>query len=559
MKSLTYLFAGMMLILTGINSHRVTAGKPQEPASGSTAASIKILCTSDMKDLAESWIINYKSTAPSAEFVITEVTEPNIAAPGQISLLNAEAAASLDESRFRKMTIGRDAVVFLCNPEHLLAKEIAIQGMTPDKLALLLRSKTTDTKGNFATAATVRMYISPDIAVTNLLEAYARLDASEIEASVPESSEALLEIIRNDKNAFGIIRLSDITDHASKTFQGGIMIIPVDRNKNGRIDNFEQIYSSPEAFTRGIWTGKYPASLTENIFAVIADGTLEESATGFLGWIFAKGQDNLSHFGFADLSTGEREANLQQLQPSAAFADDLTSNTTSGAWIKILIALLAVSILAYSITVVFRRRRLVVTAENFRISTALSPDTIKAPAGLYYDKSHTWAFMEKDGSVRIGIDDFLQHITGPLTRIKMKESGEKVRKGEKIITLVREGKQLEIYAPVSGTIRQYNEDLLKSSEKLNTSPYTEGWIYTIEPTNWAREIQFMIMGSDYREWLSEEFGRLRDFFALSVNSNQLVYQQVVLQDGGEITDHVLADMGPEVWEDFQRRFIDTSR
>ncbi len=34
---------------------------------------------------------------------------------------------------------------------------------------------------------------------------------------------------------------------------------------------------------------------------------------------------------------------------------------------------------------------------------------------------------------------------------------------------------------------------------------------------------------------------------------------VILQDGGQLTDNVLADLGPEVWEDFQTNFIDKSK
>jgi len=67
------------------------------------------------------------------------------------------------------------------------------------------------------------------------------------------------------------------------------------------------------------------------------------------------------------------------------------------------------------------------------------------------------------------------------------------------------------------------------------------------------------MFDKYKEWLQDEFVRMRDFLALSANSNTVVYQQVVLQDGGELKDNVLADLGPEVWEDFQTRFIDTSK
>ena len=69
----------------------------------------------------------------------------------------------------------------------------------------------------------------------------------------------------------------------------------------------------------------------------------------------------------------------------------------------------------------------------------------------------------------------------------------------------------------------------------------------------------MLMVDKYKEWLKDEFTRLKDFVAYSANSNQLVYQHVVLQDGGELKDNILADFGPEVWEDFQTQFIDTSK
>ena len=61
--------------------------------------------------------------------------------------------------------------------------------------------------------------------------------------------------------------------------------------------------------------------------------------------------------------------------------------------------------------------------------------------------------MEQDGMIRLGIDDFLQHVTGTITRIMMKEPGEIVRRGEKILTLTKFGKQLSLYSPVSGTIK----------------------------------------------------------------------------------------------------------
>ncbi|MGM0621457.1 MAG: glycine cleavage system protein H, partial [Bacteroidota bacterium] len=177
----------------------------------------------------------------------------------------------------------------------------------------------------------------------------------------------------------------------------------------------------------------------------------------------------------------------------------------------------------------------------------------------FYDKTHTWAFMEENGQVKIGINDFLQHVTGSVTQLKMKAAGEKIRKGEKILTLMHQGKQLSIYSPVTGVIKQQNEELLTNPSQLNSAPYTNGWVYQIEPANWVREISFMFMADKFRDWMKDEFTRLKNFMAVVVNASQVRLTQPVLQDGGELTDHVLANLDPEVWEEFQTQFIDTSK
>jgi hypothetical protein len=80
----------------------------------------------------------------------------------------------------------------------------------------------------------------------------------------------------------------------------------------------------------------------------------------------------------------------------------------------------------------------------------------------------------------------------------------------------------------------------------------------IEPANWLREIQFLIMAGKYKEWLKDEFLRVKDFLASSVNPKNTEFSYVTLQEGGELTDNVLENFGPEVWEDFQKHFIDIS-
>jgi glycine cleavage system H lipoate-binding protein len=180
--------------------------------------------------------------------------------------------------------------------------------------------------------------------------------------------------------------------------------------------------------------------------------------------------------------------------------------------------------------------------------------SVIVPKGIYFDKSHTWAFMKKDGSVKIGIDDFLQHVTGTITRIEMKNSGEKIKKGDKLFTIIQKGKQLTVYSPISGTIKTQNTALISNSSLINTAPYSEGWVYMIEPANWLREIRFLSMAEKYNTWLKDEFSRLKDFFATALKTPEFAH--VVYQDGGSMKNSILADLGPEVWEDFQTKFLD---
>lgn len=183
-------------------------------------------------------------------------------------------------------------------------------------------------------------------------------------------------------------------------------------------------------------------------------------------------------------------------------------------------------------------------------------NSIRQKKGFLFDISHTWAFMDEEGQVKIGIDDFLQHVVGPVTRIKMKKPGETVSRGEKIMSIIQRGKRLNIYSPVSGVIKNNNEILDAEPSIVNTSPYDEGWVYTIEPTNWLSEVKDLLMGQNYTDWIKSEFSRLKDFLASSLNFKIHERTSLVLQEGGELRDGVLDEFGPEIWEEFQTKFID---
>ena len=339
-----------------------------------------------------------------------------------------------------------------------------------------------------------------------------------------------------------------------------LSLLPIDKNNNGLIDYNEKIYDDVSLFSRGVWIGKYPKALISNIYSISSNLQNTGSELAFMKWVLTYGQQFLNSNGYTDLLLTERQSAVDKFSNAGIY-----SGTSSGKSPVLIVALLIIAVLILSgITLEavlrFQKQRSVIVNNPTLVSTSvLDENSLIIPAGLYFDKTHTWAFMEQDGMVKVGIDDFLQHITGAITRIKMKSRGDKVKKGEKILTIIQNGKQLNLYSPVSGIIKEQNESLDTDSSVINSSPYNEGWVYKIEPTNWLRENQLLFMADKQRQFIKSEFSRLKDFLAVALNAYSGKYAQIALQDGGELRDGILSNLGPEEWDDFQTKFIDPSR
>ena len=532
--------------------------KGDNPATGQQT--LQIVSSPELSDLATNWVAGYSNLHPGQKIELSFQTEATTLEEGNLYLLTNNHSIFTNQENAWKLVIGHDLVVPVINSKNPLLGEISKKGLTAEDFARLISEKSDWSvviKG--ASNTPVKIYIADNQNIISRIAGFTKTDEAAITATKTGSAEDLISLVRQNVNAIGFCYLTDALNQRKDAFTDQISIIPVDKNRNGRIDSFEKIYDNPAALTRGAWIGKYPGVLCGDINALATEKPTNQVALDFMAYVTENGQELVKNSGYSILSSAQKAANMLVLTNPAPPSTPGKNAPAMSTGMIILIGLTAVAVLLILLFAFNRNKSNFIESEDIEITPALNENSIAAPRGLYYDKTHTWAFMEQDGMVKIGIDDFLKHVTGQLTQIKMKSSGEKVRKGEKILTVVRDGKQLNLYSPVSGFIRKQNESLLTTPSKINTAPYTEGWVYQIEPANWLREVSFMFMFDKYREWLEDEFNRLRDFLAVSANSNKVVYHHIVLQDGGELKDNVLSDLGPEVWEDFQTRFIDTSK
>jgi len=200
-------------------------------------------------------------------------------------------------------------------------------------------------------------------------------------------------------------------------------------------------------------------------------------------------------------------------------------------------------------------KQLRVKVEFKRVLGTLSFNLLKIPQGIFYSKNHTWAYLEKSGTAKLGLDDLLMHITGGVNIQQLKCKDEIVRKGDLIAVINQNGRSLNVFSPVSGIVMNTNAELDEQHELLKNDPYGKGWIYDLKPTNWMAEVSTCYLASEGTAWLKHELERYRDFLSMSLSRNSNLTPFAILQDGGEISDNSLSELPVEFWQDFQKEFL----
>ncbi len=104
----------------------------------------------------------------------------------------------------------------------------------------------------------------------------------------------------------------------------------------------------------------------------------------------------------------------------------------------------------------------------------------EAPKDLKYTKSHEWVRQEDDGTVTIGITDHAQELLGDLVFVEAPEAGSSIEAGTACATVESVKAASDVYAPLSGEVTEANEELADSPEKVNESPFDEGWLFRMK-------------------------------------------------------------------------------
>ena len=125
----------------------------------------------------------------------------------------------------------------------------------------------------------------------------------------------------------------------------------------------------------------------------------------------------------------------------------------------------------------------------------------KTVEGLYYSESHEWVKVEGNVAI-VGITDFAQHAMGDLSYVDMPEVDDEVEAGEEFGAVESVKAASDLFAPVSGTVIEVNEELEDAPELLNEDAFAS-WIMKVEMNNPA-ELEKLMDAAAYEAMCANE-------------------------------------------------------
>jgi glycine cleavage system H lipoate-binding protein/ABC-type phosphate transport system substrate-binding protein len=555
MKTLTALAGSAILLLL------LHGGATAYPQDAPQDTQVQVICSPDLYQVMMDLTNAYSASGGELKISVRQAEKPQAdirtGQPGQLALVSKNYLSGLEPESLDIFILGRDVYVPVIHPENPLRDEILQKGISPLEFKRIYSGNPDLTWGYVLqndSRQKVKAYYSSDATCTGYLSEFFETETENIKGFAFENCDGAMDALSRDPNGIAFCKLCPLMKMQEKQDFLDYTLVPVDLNNNDQIDHFENIYGSTEELYRGIWIGKYSRALYSRIFALTPSEYPGGPEQELLAWMITEGDEIFENNGFMGL-TGHEEKSMMARLENVSLEQERNAGPgnlakTGSIFLAILVGL---GILTVLLLWLFRNRRPVSLEFTGTVNNGILKDSTLVPGGYYFDRSHTWTFQERDGNIRVGLDSFIEKLTGPLTKVKMKATGDGINKGQGMFTLVQNGKHLEIKSPVSGQIIARNDRLDQDPALINSSPFSEGWVYMIEPARWTQELRSYMRADRYREWIQTELSRMKDFLAhLSRSKGD---SPVVLQEGGELKEGLLENLGPEIWEDFQTDFL----
>lgn len=102
------------------------------------------------------------------------------------------------------------------------------------------------------------------------------------------------------------------------------------------------------------------------------------------------------------------------------------------------------------------------------------------PSHLRYSAEHEW--VDESSPVKVGLSAVAVDALGDVVYLDLPEAGSTLTAGAVCGEVESTKSVSELFAPVSGTVVEVNGAVVDEPGLVNSDPYGQGWLFTVEVT-----------------------------------------------------------------------------
>jgi glycine cleavage system H lipoate-binding protein len=169
------------------------------------------------------------------------------------------------------------------------------------------------------------------------------------------------------------------------------------------------------------------------------------------------------------------------------------------------------------------------------------------PETLHYHPGHTWARVDEDGDVVVGIDDFARRLVGPARNVGTPALGDWLEQGAPAVGLGVDARSAQLVSPVAGEVVEVNAELAEHPELVSDDPYGRGWLFKVRSGHLAANLRNLLSGRLARRWIEDARESL-DLRLMALSGS-------VLQDGGQPVADYARHLPDQEWKRLVGEFL----
>jgi phosphate transport system substrate-binding protein len=221
-----------------------------------------------------------------------------------IGMVSREIDPAEVEKGAYPIKVTTDTVVFLASANSPAASMLGDVGINKEKLASLYM------KGNnlswadigAGSDAKISLYTRSDsCGAGDSVAKYLGGKQEQLKGVGVYGDPGIVEAVKQDKNGLGYGNLNFAYDMKTGKPQGGLIIVPLDINGNGKVDADEKFYSNKMELIAAIKAKKFPSPPAKDLY-VVGKGGFNPKTKEFVNWILNDGQAYVEDTGYVKLT-----------------------------------------------------------------------------------------------------------------------------------------------------------------------------------------------------------------------------------------------------------------